>query len=83
MFNNTCAGCHGVNAISGGVVPDLRYLTPAKHDMFAGILSGAWMNKGMPAFNAVLSPEDMEQIHQYVIKRAHDLDAELKAAAAK
>ena len=83
MFNSTCAGCHGVNAISGGVVPDLRYLTPAKHDMFAGILSGARMNKGMPAFNAVLSPEDMELIHQYVIKRAHDLDAELKAAAAK
>lgn len=45
--------------------------------------SGARMNKGMPAFNAVLSPEDMELIHQYVIKRAHDLDAELKAAAAK
>jgi quinohemoprotein ethanol dehydrogenase len=78
MFNGTCGSCHGMNAVSGGVVPDLRYLTPDKHEMFAAILSGARINKGMPAFNAALKPEDMELLRQFIIKRSHDLDAELK-----
>ena len=83
MFNGTCGSCHGMNAVSGGVVPDLRYLTPEKHGMFQAILSGARIDKGMPAFNAALKPEDMELLHQYVIKRTHDLDAELKAGPAR
>jgi quinohemoprotein ethanol dehydrogenase len=83
MFNSTCASCHGVNAISGGVVPDLRYLTPEKHAQFTGILSGARLNKGMPAFNAALKPEDMELLQQFIIKRSHDLDAELKDSGSR
>lgn len=83
MFNGFCAGCHGVNAMSGGVIPDLRYLTPNKHDMFTAIVSGARLNRGMPAFNAVLKSEEMEMIRQYIIKRSHDLDADLKQGANK
>jgi quinohemoprotein ethanol dehydrogenase len=83
MFNGTCGSCHGMNAVSGGVVPDLRYLTPEKHAMFQGILSGARLNKGMPAFNAALKPEDMELLRQYIVKRSHDLDEELKGGAGK
>ncbi len=79
MFNGACGSCHGMNAVSGGVVPDLRYLTPEKHQMFQAILSGARLNKGMPAFNAALKPEEMDLLQQYIIKRAHDLEAELKA----
>lgn len=79
LFNGTCGSCHGMNAVSGGVVPDLRYLTPEKHSQFTAILSGARLNKGMPAFNAALKPEEMELLQQYIIKRAHDLDAELKS----
>ncbi|HJU70900.1 MAG TPA: PQQ-dependent dehydrogenase, methanol/ethanol family [Paucimonas sp.] len=82
MYNGLCASCHGLNAISGGVVPDLRYLTPQKHAQFAAILSGARAARGMPAFNAVLKPEEMESIRQYVIKRSHDLNAELKQQSA-
>jgi len=83
MFNGTCGSCHGMNAVSGGVVPDLRYLSPQNHQMFEAILSGARLHKGMPAFNAALKSEDMDLLHQYIIKRSHDLDDELKKAAGK
>ena len=78
LYNGMCASCHGPNAVSGGVVPDLRYLTPEKHAQFAGIVAGARMVKGMPSFAAVLQPDDVEAIRQYLIQRSHDLAAELK-----
>lgn len=36
----------------------------------------------MPNFSDILKPEDMELIRQYLVKRTHDLQAELKANAA-
>ena len=41
LFTAACAPCHGLNAVGGGVLPDLRYLTPEKHQMFAAIVAGA------------------------------------------
>jgi quinohemoprotein ethanol dehydrogenase len=79
LYNGNCGMCHGPNAMSGGVIPDLRYLTPDKHAMFAGILAGALASRGMPALMDVLTPEDAEAIHQYLIKRANDLKTELTA----
>jgi quinohemoprotein ethanol dehydrogenase len=49
MFNGLCANCHGLNAVSGGVVPDLRYLSPEKHGYFLGIVYGP-TERGMPSF---------------------------------
>ena len=82
LFNGLCAGCHGLNAISGGEVPDLRYLTKEKHAAFPAYLSGALMRRGMPNFSDILKPEDMELIRQYLVKRTHDLQADLKQADA-
>jgi quinohemoprotein ethanol dehydrogenase len=80
MFNGFCGSCHGLNAVSGSVYPDLRYLTGKKHAQFNSVLSGARLNRGMPSFANVLKPEDMHLIHQYVIKRSHDLKAQLDDA---
>jgi quinohemoprotein ethanol dehydrogenase len=80
LFNGDCGVCHGLSAISGGVVPDLRYLTPQKHAIFLGIVYGARANHGMPSFAGRLKPEEVDAIHQYLIKRAHDLKDELKGA---
>ncbi len=77
MFNGLCAGCHGLNAISGGVVPDLRYLDDNKHAAFPAFVSGALINKGMPNFSDILQREDMELLRQYLVKRTHDLQADL------
>ncbi|MGQ0530744.1 MAG: PQQ-dependent dehydrogenase, methanol/ethanol family [Panacagrimonas sp.] len=80
LYNAHCGMCHGPNAISGSVLPDLRYMTPETHQLFTGILAGAYAGKGMPGVMDKLTPADVEAIHQYVIKRAHDLKKELDAA---
>ena len=81
LYNAHCGMCHGPNAISGSVLPDLRYMTPETHQLFNGILAGAYAAKGMPGVMDKLKPDDVEAIHQYVIKRAHDLKKELSARA--
>ncbi|HUP93223.1 MAG TPA: PQQ-dependent dehydrogenase, methanol/ethanol family [Solimonas sp.] len=82
LFNGYCGVCHGLNAVSGGVLPDLRYLTPAKHEIFAGILAGAYAKKGMPVMIDLLPGPYLDAVHQYVIKRAHDLQDEMKVVEA-
>lgn len=82
MFNGLCGSCHGLNAVSGGVVPDLRYMTPKKHEQYLGIMSGARLNRGMPNFAGVLGSDEMELIRQYIVKRSHDLKAQMEGAVA-
>jgi len=76
LYDGNCSQCHGIHAVSGGVLPDLRKLTAEKHQMFLGILYGGRVPDGMPSFADNLKPEQVEQVHQYLIKRAHDLKAE-------
>ncbi|MAA75977.1 MAG: PQQ-dependent dehydrogenase, methanol/ethanol family [Salinisphaeraceae bacterium] len=80
MYNAACGTCHGPNVQSGSVVPDLRYMTPEEHDQFAAIVAGARSQQGMPAFMDRFTPEQVTAIHQYVIKRAHDLKAQIESA---
>ncbi len=80
LYNGNCGVCHGLSAVSGGVVPDLRYLSPEKHAIFPGIVFGARASRGMPSFAGRLKPDEIEAIHQYLIKRAHDFQDELKTA---
>jgi quinohemoprotein ethanol dehydrogenase len=72
LYNANCGMCHGPSALAASVLPDLRYLTPEKHRIFAGILAGAYASKGMPSVMDKLSAADVEAVHQYIIKRAHD-----------
>ncbi|SEQ81995.1 quinohemoprotein ethanol dehydrogenase [Solimonas aquatica] len=81
LYNEHCGVCHGASAIGGGVLPDLRKLTPEKHQIFAGIVAGAYIDKGMPSLMDVLKPEDVEAIHQYLIARAQDLHREAAAGS--
>ena len=81
LFADHCGVCHGLSAISANIIPDLRYLTPEKHAEFLPIVYGTLSNKGMPPFGGILEPEQVEQIHQYIIQRSHDLRDELAPAA--
>jgi quinohemoprotein ethanol dehydrogenase len=83
VFIHHCAICHGLNAVSAGVLPDLRYLTPEKHAQFAGIVAGARADQGMPSFAGRIAPADVEALHQYIIKRAYDLKADVAKANAQ
>jgi quinohemoprotein ethanol dehydrogenase len=71
VYNQYCAVCHGGNAISGGIVPDLRYriaeLDPAWQ---AIVIEGALAARGMPAWNEYLSREEADAVKAYVAHEA-------------
>jgi len=71
LFADTCALCHGRNAIGG--VKDLRHMTRDTHAKFNDIvLKGLYTEKGMASFGDILKPEDAEAIHTYLIARANE-----------
>jgi len=71
LYNAYCSVCHGGNAISGGIVPDLRYrldeLAPAWPSI---VLEGAFAANGMPAWNEYITPDELEAIQAYVAHEA-------------
>ena len=71
LFQQTCAVCHGQNAIGG--VADLRHMTADTHGKFNQIvLGGLYLEKGMASFSDILSEEETNAIHAYVIARANE-----------
>ena len=59
---------HGVDVAGGGVLPDLRRLTKEKHQIWDAIVrEGALRDIGMPAFGGILSEEDSDAVHAFVI----------------
>ena len=71
IYHKRCGVCHGTGVVSGGVLPDLRRLTPEKHEIWdAIVLEGALRDIGMPAFGQILSQEDSEAVHAFVIERS-------------
>jgi mono/diheme cytochrome c family protein len=70
-FHLRCAMCHGESAVGGGILPDLRYMSEQTHqDYYAIVLGGARSRLGMPPFGQILSVEEADGIHAYIIDRA-------------
>ena len=75
LYLSYCAACHGVNAISGGMLPDLRYSSRAIHDAWMAIvLGGLLADKGMASFADVLGPDQVQSIHAYVVHEARKIE---------
>jgi quinohemoprotein ethanol dehydrogenase len=71
LYASTCALCHGQQALGG--VKDLRRMTRETHAAFKDIvLGGARKDKGMASFADILSAEDADAIHAYLIARANE-----------
>jgi quinohemoprotein ethanol dehydrogenase len=71
QYARHCTVCHGFRAIGGGLIPDLRYLSPETHAIFDQIVGeGLLEPAGMPSFEGRLSDEEIEAIHAYVIFEA-------------
>ncbi|WP_342166793.1 cytochrome c-550 PedF [Methylobacterium sp. SD21] len=70
-YNQNCARCHGLEVISGGLAPDLRYLEKGKEGdewfkervTHGAIIDG--MTK-MPVFAGVISQEGLWAIRSYI-----------------
>ncbi len=76
-YDEHCARCHGDSALRGGVLPDLRKSAIIQTaDAFKSVVhDGALAAKGMLAFSAWLSAEQVEQLRQYLLTRARDAQA--------
>ncbi len=84
VYQRFCSGCHGDVAVSGGVLPDLRYsATLANKHWFKIVRDGEYQSMGMVAFGKEVSQQDAADIRAYVIFRANQSMNEAKAAAAK
>ena len=78
-YNQNCARCHGLEAISGGIAPDLRKLDIDKEtDIYFrdSVLRGKVRNGAvyMPPFEGILSAEAIWAIRSYLDTR-HEVAA--------
>ena len=76
-FNSNCARCHGLEAISGGLAPDLRFLEANDFGdewYLDRVLNGYEQNGAvkMPPFEGILTPEAIWAIRTYVETRPDD-----------
>lgn len=70
-FNQNCARCHGLGAISGGIAPDLRYLPLGDEgdEIFLNRIRHGSVRDGrvyMPPFEGTLSQEAMWAIRTWL-----------------
>jgi quinohemoprotein ethanol dehydrogenase len=72
LFQNYCSTCHGDVAVSGGVLPDLRYSGTLQNSAWTDVvLGGSLKPYGMVSFSKELSKKNVEAIRAYVIFRAN------------
>lgn len=71
LFHQRCAVCHGWEAISGGINPDLRAFAAAPTAAWNAVVrDGAREPAGMPSFRNSLSRRETDAIHAYIRWRA-------------
>jgi quinohemoprotein ethanol dehydrogenase len=84
VYQRFCAGCHGDVAVSGGLLPDLRYSAALEGEQWFRIVrDGEYQSMGMVAFGKEVSQRDAADVRAYVIFRANQSLSEAKAAASK
>ena len=72
LYQRNCTVCHGVAALSGGVLPDLRRSILIQDPVaFRGVVfDGERAPLGMPRFGKYVSAADAELIRAYVSRQA-------------
>jgi quinohemoprotein ethanol dehydrogenase len=69
-----CLTCHGVNVISGGMTPDLRYMSAETQRQFdAIVLGGSRAERGMASFADKLSKTEVDAVYAYIVSEAAKL----------
>ena len=74
MFSVYCYRCHGVDAMGGGIAPNLRHSVSSEgsvtHEVFITTVTNGRLDKGMPTWKALLSPAQMEDLWAYINARS-------------
>jgi quinohemoprotein ethanol dehydrogenase len=77
LYNRYCGRCH---AFGRALLPDLRQISPATHQLFYQIvLNGIYQAKGMGRWDDVLSTDDAQAIHAYLVDQAWQLRSQTPA----
>ncbi|RNF33331.1 cytochrome c-550 PedF [Paracoccus methylarcula] len=76
-YNQNCARCHGLGAVSGGLAPDLRYLEAEEYgdEWYIERFRHGYTQDGttkMPAFGEVLGQKAAWAIRTYIETRPED-----------
>lgn len=70
LFNQTCAHCHGPDAMTGLPERNLRHLRARygaeMHSMFLTTVTNGRPDKGMPVWGEVLDQKTIDQIYSYL-----------------
>lgn len=74
LYANSCSVCHGASAVAGKVNPDLRHsVALGNPKLWQDIVhDGILKANGMVAWKDQFSPDQIEAIRLYVIKRANE-----------
>jgi len=82
-YHRFCGTCHGDSAVSGGVLPDLRYSSALNNEKLWNqiVHDGALQTAGMVSFASVLTQPEIDAIRAYVTYRANQDAAKEKVAA--
>lgn len=72
QFNSYCFRCHGTDASGSAYAPDLRHSLAAgmTRDQFIAIAMAGRVDKGMPSWAGFFSPQQLDQIYDYVKGRS-------------
>ena len=72
-YHRFCGTCHGDSAVSGGVLPDLRYSPALNNEKLWNqiVHDGALQTQGMVSFASVLSQSEIDAVRAYVMSRAN------------
>jgi polar amino acid transport system substrate-binding protein len=70
LFNETCAHCHGPDAVTGLSERNLRHLRARygadMHDVFTSTVMNGRPDKGMPVWGEVLDAKTIDKIYSYL-----------------
>ena len=75
LYNSYCYRCHGTDATTSELAPDLRRFTETRTTSqdFLSVAMAGREEKGMPSWAGFLSEEDIQQIYRYVKGRSLEL----------
>jgi len=73
-YANNCASCHGDQAYSSGLTPQLRYsYAAADAEAWQEItMDGALAENGMPNFSKIMDKDTAEAVRAYVVHQANN-----------
>jgi mono/diheme cytochrome c family protein len=78
LYERNCTVCHGVAAVTGGVLPDLRRSIRLQDAVAwrSAVVDGDLAARGMPRFGKYVTAEEAELIRAYVARQAAMLQAD-------